>query len=117
MVIAIVRDLIFRSKIREALSAHGFAPAKFINSFEDESLGRAKLLLVDLHHDSAISGIQGLRSAGNEKLQIVGFYSHVNEELADLGREAGVNEVIRRSLFFRRLPVLLGAIDGTVQGS
>ncbi len=62
----------------------------------------ATLVLVDLDRcdDPSVFVADGVRA--------VGYGSHVDDERLDAARALGFDEVLARSVFFRRLPELLG---------
>lgn len=66
-----------------------------------EALEPSDLVLVDL----ARSGVLDLLSS--IAARTVGFAAHVDEALVEAARVAGCDEVLARSVFFRRLPKLL----------
>ena len=60
-------------------------------------LGPLDVVLVDLGRAGVLQALAGCAA------QVVGFVSHVDEDLAQRARSAGVAEVLARSVFFRRL--------------
>ena len=113
MILAVLDDLMFTSKIRSAASQLGVdvtiarassaaldemrkhAPSLVIfdlNSTRTDPLGTVK----SMKHDAALSSIPTL-----------GFVSHVQTELIEAARDAGVDEVLARSAFTIRLPEIL----------
>ena len=111
-VLALVRDLIFASRITATASARGVA-VKLIRdpaALAAEGNGR---LIVDLNRDGAIDAAGRWKAAtGGE---VVGFVSHVDTATIDRARAAGVDRVLARSRFVEVLPALLRgeAIDST----
>jgi hypothetical protein len=105
-VVALVRDLLFASKITATAASAGTSvtlvrdPAKLAA----QPGGR---LIVDLNLDGAIDAAQIWRVAtGGE---VVGFVSHVDTATIDRARASGVDRVLARSRFVELLPELLGA--------
>jgi PleD family two-component response regulator len=113
MILALVADLMFSSKIRAAAGASG-ADVRFARTAED-AVAQARalppsLVLLDLNAaplapvetiarfkaDSALAGVR-----------IVGFVSHVQSDIIAAARAAGIDEVLARSAFVSRLPELL----------
>lgn len=102
--IALVRDLLFVSKITVAASAAGAAvrvvrdPAKLAGVAGD-------LLLVDLNLPGAIAAAAAWRAATGGRA--VGFISHVDVATAGEARVAGIDQVLVRSRFVEVLPEML----------
>jgi CheY-like chemotaxis protein len=112
VVVAVVDDLMFLSRIREAAQRQG-ADVRAVRSAADAAAAcraGAGLVIVDLDTprlpvmeavaaivaDPALSGVQ-----------LVGFYSHVETERAREARSAGCRTVLPRSAFVRQLDDLL----------
>ena len=92
-VIVFAPDLMDRSRISTALPH-----AEFVTSVDKLSqAGPEAVLLVDLRRPGVLAAIPALTAP------VVGFASHVDEELLLAAREAGCAEVLPRSRFFRRL--------------
>ncbi|HET9833466.1 MAG TPA: response regulator [Vicinamibacterales bacterium] len=113
MVLALVDDLMFRSKIKSAATQLGVSIA-FVGS-RDAALSTMRLnapalVILDLNnprtdplgtvtamkHDNALAPIY-----------VVGFVSHVDVNTVNEARAAGVDEILARSAFTTRLPDLL----------
>ena len=113
VILAILDDLLFTSKIRATAKQIGATltvaksresalvemratrPALVIldlNNPRTDPLG----IMADMKGDPALSGIA-----------TVGFVSHVHTELIDAARKAGVGDVMARSMFAERLPQIL----------
>ena len=112
-VVAAVEDMFFVSKIRETAKALGMV-ANFPRR-ADVLLGAVSqeppdLIVVDLHSQrfNAIELAGELKS--NESLKtipLLGFFSHVQMDLQRQALEAGYDQVIPRSVFFRDLASIL----------
>ena len=104
VVLALVADLIFSSKITTTARAAGVAvkvlrdPAKLAG----EPGGR---LLVDLNVPGAIAAARQWISATGG--QAIGFVSHVDTPTIEAARQAGITEVLPRGRFVQQLPELL----------
>ena len=103
-VLALVRDLMFSSKITATARAVG-VEVEVVR--EPGMLGERKgrVLVVDLNLPGAIEAAAGWRGA-NPGYRVVGFVSHVDTPSIQRGREAGL-EVMARSRFVEALPALL----------
>lgn len=114
-VVALVDDLMFVSRIREAAKAHGLdvRSVRRVEDLVEACRGGARLVLVDL--DSArLPVAEALAALGAEAARppVVGFFSHVHVERARQAREAGIDQALPRSAFVDRLPSLLAEAAG-----
>ena len=108
MVLAIVDDLIFRGKL-EAAAAQLHAPLTLARNVEGAALVPAwRRVLIDLNLSSGdpLAMVRALRQA-QPALPIVGYCSHVQEDLARQAVAAGCTTVLPRSAFVQQLPQLL----------
>jgi hypothetical protein len=100
-VVAFIPDLLFGSSVVSALGAAGHETVLASN---EEALrgavGDAQALVVDLTFDvpERIELVRSVRPAG---LKTLAFYSHVEADVRDQGREAGFDMVIPRSRMAR----------------
>jgi hypothetical protein len=104
-VIALVRDLMFSSRI----SGEGRAAGVAVRVLRDpaqlaETDGR--LLLVDLNQSGALEPAAAWRAARPGR-QVVGFVSHVDVETIEAAKALAIDQVLPRSAFVRQLPELL----------
>jgi CheY-like chemotaxis protein len=114
MIVAVVDDLMFTSKIRAAASGLGVA-VTFARS-PDLALAairasRPGLVILDLNGratDPLGVVAQLLADPALRDIPTVGFISHVQADAIESARRAGVTEVLARSAFVARLPELLG---------
>jgi CheY-like chemotaxis protein len=112
-VVAAVEDMLFVSKIREAAKAVGMIaifPKRADVLLDTISEDPPNLIVVDLHslRFNAIELAGELKS--NESLKtipLLGFFSHVQTDLQLQAVEAGYDQVIPRSVFFRDLASIL----------
>lgn len=101
---AFAPDLMDQSKLRAAFADHDFGLLRSIGALADST---ADLLLVDLGRPGVLETIEALTaSADFASRQVVGFGSHVDEELLAAATAAGATQVLARSVFFRRIPNL-----------
>jgi CheY-like chemotaxis protein len=113
-VIALVDDLMFLSRVREA--ARGAAlEVRAVRTTADvleAARAGAALLVVDLDSRRLpwAEALASLRAApAHETIPVIGFLSHVNADAARQGRDLGCGQVLARSAFVRDLPQLLAA--------
>jgi CheY-like chemotaxis protein len=112
--IALVEDLMFLSRVREAARGKGLevrVARKTADVLEAARAGAA-LLVVDLDSRRLPWGeaVTSLRSdPALDSLPVVGFLSHVNAEAAQAARAAGCTQVLARSAFVQELPGILVA--------
>jgi CheY-like chemotaxis protein len=113
MILAIVDDLLFVSKIRAAASQRGVTV-----SFARSSAGALaemrksapSLVILDLNNPRTdpLGTIGAMKAEpGLASIPTVGYVSHVQADLIEAARAAGVDEVLARSAFSERLPAIL----------
>ena len=116
MILTVVEDLLFLSKIQEtgkALSVT-IGPAGIADAASRLREGSARGLLIDLNHRSgrAVELIERLKSdTATAGITVVGFVSHVQTDLVASARAAGCDMVLARSAFVKQLPQLLASLD------
>jgi len=111
MILAIVDDLFFLSKIRETAKHLGVAvelaqPANLTSS----PAGEVSAFIIDLNLRSgnALEVVRSLKSDVRTKgIPAIGFISHVQSDLIAGARQAGCDLILARSAFVRELPDLL----------
>jgi PleD family two-component response regulator len=123
MVVAVVDDLMFSSKLRAAAAAAG-ATLQFARSHEAAltMVGERRPSLVILDLDNPRTDPLGLIAAWRQHsdtatLPIIGFVSHVRADLIDAARTAGITELLARSGFVRRLDELMAGAAATAATS
>jgi ActR/RegA family two-component response regulator len=102
-------DLLFSSRIESAAAKAGVQAEVFSNF--DEFIGEAKqssaqVALMNL--DAAqgkLASLEGL--AKSKACKFIGYYSHVNSQLANEARRFGVYELFSRGAFVSKLDGLL----------
>lgn len=111
--IAVVDDMFFISKIRETGKALGMV-VNFPRNLDALRATIAEdvpnLILVDLHHQKLDAIQLATELKANETLRgvsLLGFFSHVQVDLQRQATEAGYDEVLPRSIFFRDLAKIL----------
>ena len=100
-VLALVRDLLFASKISGAASSRGLPAVKIIRD-PAKLLGQAgRRLLVDLNLDGAIEAAAAWQR--EQSAEVVGFLFHVDAETIARARAAGIERVVARGQFAQTL--------------
>jgi CheY-like chemotaxis protein len=117
MILAVIDDLLFRSKISSAAKAAGVELA--VASSADAALERARearpaAIFLDL--DSARTRPMDLLRALTSDAELagvptLGFVSHVRADLIRDARAAGIGEVLARGAFAQALPDILRRFD------
>jgi len=98
--VAFVPDLMDRSRVEIAGRDAG-TPVEFVARPADltDAVARgARLVVIDLSHAGVLEVLPHLGSA-----HTVGFASHVDKDLLEAATKAGCDEVLARSVVFRRL--------------
>lgn len=113
MILAAVDDMLFSSKIRTTAKNAGVAlvfartPAEILD--QARAL-KPSLVIFDLNSTKAapIETVASLkRDAGLASIPTLGFVSHVQTDVIDAARAAGIDEVMARSAFAARLADIL----------
>jgi len=112
MILAMVDDLLFLSKIQETARHLGVV----VKAAQPDGLpelaveAAPTVLIIDLNHRSgkALEILRALKAEVKTKdIAAVGFVSHVQNELIAAARDAGCDLVLARSAFSSQLPSLL----------
>jgi len=112
-VVALVDDLMFLSRIREAAVAAGVEVrvARRLSELLAACRPAPRMVFVDLDRPPLIleEALAALRSdAELTTVPVVGFVSHVQGDRVRPARDAGCTRVLARSAFVKELPLLLG---------
>ncbi|MEE9253059.1 MAG: response regulator [Thermodesulfobacteriota bacterium] len=113
-VIAFIDDLMFRSKVNAAAKALSLDVEYIRDSAGiEESLeaSRPCLMVLDLHIKSLdpLQTIKLLKSKpGLSDVPLLGYFSHVQDDLKKMAEEAGCDTVLPRSKFSADLTNILG---------
>lgn len=102
-VVAHVPDLMDRSKLTGAVSGS----VRYVSdpvSLVTEAAG-ADVVVVDLNRPGVLDVLADVSALG---VRVIGFGSHVDDDVLDEARAAGCDQVLSRSVFFSRLGVLFG---------
>ena len=118
LVLAVVNDLFFYSKIRQTTQQLGMelAPGddeKLPQQVSDRSPGT---VLVELTPgralERALTSVRALKAdPAIRDVRVVAFGSHVQTDVLNAARDAGCDEVYARSEFTARLPDILAGPD------
>lgn len=96
-IVAFVPDMMDRSRF----------PASSVRFVDQPSdIPAAAVVIVDIDRCQDLAGFAGSGAT------VIGFGSHVDDDRLALARHAGFDEVMARSVFFRRLPELVGVRNG-----
>ena len=113
MILAIVDDLMFASKIR-ATAARLDVPVVFARSTAAALAEMRKcapsIAILDLNNRGTdpLGTVAAMKQdPGLAAIPTLGFVSHVQTDVIDAARRAGVDEVIARSAFTERLAEIL----------
>ncbi len=119
-IVAVVSDLMFMVKIQEAAKRAGM-DVTFAKSRED-ALAQAKLnpavMILDLNGTSldTIELIGALKAdSETDRLDLIGYVSHVQADLKQSALQKGCDTVIARSAFSQNLPTILKRYAETPQ--
>jgi CheY-like chemotaxis protein len=120
-VVALVDDLMFLSRIREAAKGRGLE-VKSARTAADAVAGAragARLVIMDLDSPrlpvaAALAELRGDPSLTG--LPVVGFFSHVEAQRGRDAAAAGCTTVLPRSAFVQKLDALLAAADSAGGG-
>jgi DNA-binding NarL/FixJ family response regulator len=109
MILAIVDDLLFRSKLEAAATQLGtpLTIASVSGQVPRPGAGWSRVL-IDLNgsRGDALAMIRALRAA-HPGTPVIGYCSHVQRDLQRQALEAGCTQVLPRSAFVQQLPELL----------
>ena len=113
VIIAIVDDMFFKSKIRAVAEAVGTEisfPRNKDALFQKAREAKPQLIIVDLHNEKIEPATLAAELKADEELRaipLLGFFSHVQTELQQNAIAAGFDQVIPRSVFARDLSKIL----------
>ena len=113
LVISVVDDMFFASKIRavaEAVGAEISSPRTLEGIVSKARETKPRLILIDLHNQriEPLTLARELKSDDELRaIRLIGFYSHVETELQRNALAAGFDQVIPRSAFARDLAQIL----------
>lgn len=104
-IVAFTKDLMFSSRIREALSPR--ADVAFARSVDElRSASPVRVVLLDLADEKARDALACVKRDFPEAF-CAGYYPHVQKETADEFKKLGCDEVMPRSRFVRKMAELV----------
>lgn len=107
-ILALVRDLLFASKITGEAAAQGVV-VKIIRSPSALADQAGRLLLVDLNLPDAIGAAVEWKNRHNRPA--IGFVSHTDVDAIQQARSAGLDKILSRGQFVQQLAELLVCHD------
>jgi PleD family two-component response regulator len=118
MILAVLDDLMFTSKIKTAASQLGVA-VTFARSADAvraalSSTTKPSLVILDLNNPriDPLGIVSEMKSnPAMDAIPTIGFVSHVQTDLIQAARSAGVGEVLARSAFVTQLPDILRRVQ------
>jgi len=116
MILTVVDDLLFLSKIQQTAKqlgvAVGTARPLDLPKLAIEDVPTAVIIDLNLPSGKALEVLRTLKSDSKTKnIPVIGFVSHVQNELIAAAREAGCDLILARSAFALQLPGLLQRFD------
>ena len=103
--VALVRDLIFSTKISSTAKSLGVTVSVVRDPAKLADAPPASRLIVDLNLEGALPAAVAWKTKTSGR--VIGFASHVDTEVIRAARAAGFDDVVPRSEFTRLLPELL----------
>ena len=114
LLIAVVDDLLFASKIRGAAAQAG-AEVRFVKTadalLEAARSGARSVVILDLQTSllDPFAAAEMLKADERARsVSVVAFFPHVQADLQRRARSAGIEHVMPRSVFNQRLPEIVG---------
>ena len=113
VIIAIVDDMFFKSKIRAVAEAVGTEisfPRNKDVLIQKAREAKPSLIIVDLHNEKIEPATLATELKADDDLRaipLLGFFSHVQTELQRTALAAGFDQVVPRSVFARDLSKIL----------
>jgi len=113
VIIAIVDDMFFKSKIRAVAEAVGTEisfPRNKDALIQKAREAKPQLIIVDLHNQKIDPAALAAELKSDDELRgitLLGFFSHVETELQRNALAAGFDQVVPRSVFARDLQKIL----------
>lgn len=118
-VLAYIDDIFFQAKLTETARQIGveLRACASADAFAAEiAKGGPRLIVVDLNSRENPFGAIQLAKRDAPDVAVIGFFSHVQAELAEKARAAGCEEVMPRSKFTRDLATILARTKSGSRG-
>ena len=116
MILAVLDDLMFTSKIKTTATQLG-VPVTFVRSADAALAGmrhtRPSLVILDLNNarTNPLSIVAGMKQDPSlATIRTVGYASHVQVDVINAARQAGVDDVMARSAFTQNLAEILSQV-------
>ncbi|MCB0834573.1 MAG: response regulator [Bacteroidetes bacterium] len=108
LVLVVVDDLMFSSRIQQTVKAHG-GSIIFIRSEADlEKAPKSDLIILDLEHRRlSVLDLLPLVHPTNSSTPVIAYCSHVYTELAERAQSVGVKQVFTKGGFIQQLQSIL----------
>ena len=106
-VLAVVRDLMFSSRITQA-ARHAQAELKIVRDPATLADLDGRLVIADLNQEGALDAAAAWRERTGRV--VIGYVQHVDAETMRAARAAGIEQVMPRSQFVLKLPELLRGV-------
>ena len=107
MILAIVDDLLFRAKLEAAAAQLGTPLTMAAGALPGNGQAFSRILIdLNLSRGDALAIVRELKAA-HPGVPLVGYCSHVQQDLQRQALEAGCTMVLPRSAFVQQLPQLL----------
>jgi lauroyl/myristoyl acyltransferase len=104
VVLALVSDLMFRSKIAAEAKAQNIQ-IEFVRDACQLAQKQGSKLIVDLNHQGAIELAAAWKQSTGKP--VIAFVSHVDTETIDQARRSGLDQILARSRFTQQLGSIL----------
>lgn len=112
-IFAFVDDIFFQAKMMETAKQAGVELKSFSTgeALLAEWEKQPKLVVVDLNARQSPMAVIAAVRARHAEMCIIGFFSHVQTELAQQARDAGCTEVMPRSKFTKELAAIFLQVE------
>jgi DNA-binding NarL/FixJ family response regulator len=110
VIVMLVQDLMFGSRIREAARATGaeVRTARTLDALREAAALHPSAVIVDLDKPPLDPGeVAAVVRAEAPEAKLVGFFSHVETATGRAAREQGYTQVLPRSAFVKELPQIV----------
>lgn len=121
MVLAVVTDIMFSSRIFAEGRAAGVdvKPARSLEKLRERLAGDSvQLVIIDLGAEG-VDVMQAIAICRQQTaaIPVLAFASHVQGDIIAAARKAGADEVLARSAFVQRLPMILTQLANNARAS